>query len=306
LAKFLGETVMKIISAVRLAPAFAAFGVATLLVSPLLQPVAKAQAPGGGGGGNRGGNRRAPFAFGTVSAVDTGAGTITVTSQFGGGTQTIQTQGTTQIVSQAAAQVSDLKVGDKVQVQGIPTGITASALSIGASPFANLGGNGGAPPPAGGNGGGAPPAPAAPQSFAMAAGTVTSTNPLTVKVSDSVSLTLKMDPTAKVTKYTPVNLSAIKVGDQIVGLGQTGADGSLAATTVAVNVDMSAMGMGGGRGGMGGGGFGGGRGGMGGGFGGGRGRRGGGGGGNGGPGGGGNGGGGFGGGNGGGQGTMTQ
>jgi hypothetical protein len=253
------------------------FALAALLCAPLAQKVAFAQGPppggfgggpgGGFGGGGGGFNRRPPFAIGTVSAVDSGAGTITITSQFGGATQTIQTQGMTQIVSQSTAAVADLQKGDKIQVQGVPTGITASALTIGQSPFAGLGGPGGpppgqgAPPPAGGPG--APPA-AGPAS-ATATGTVTSLSPLTISLSDTTSLVLKLAANAKVTKYTTVTLSAVKVGDKVVSLGQANDDGTFAATTVALNVDMASipgmgqrgMGRRGGFGGGGGGGFGG-------------------------------------------------
>lgn len=201
--------------------------------------------------------------MGSVTAVDSGAGTITLASQFGGGSQTIQTQGTTQITTQTTALVSDLKVGDKVQVQGVPTGLTASALAIGTSPFP-AGGFGG---PGGGRGGagaaGTTGAATAPQAFAMASGTVASLSPLTITLSPSATLTLKMDPSAKVTRYSTLALSAVKVGDRVMAMGTTGDDGTLTATTVTDNVDMGTMGgFGGGRG-MGGGGFGGGRGGRG-------------------------------------------
>ena len=222
---------------------------------------------GGGGrqGGMAGGGR---FALGTVSAVDTAAKTITVTSPFAG-TQTIQVSDTTQVVSQTTATVADLKVGDKVQVQGVPTGITASTLTIGENPITagqgggRQGGTGG-PGQGGGFGGrqggfgggqGAQPA------FASATGTVTATSPLTISLSTSVTLTLKLDPAAKVTKFSTVDLSGIKTGDQIVSTGQAGDGGVFTATTVGVNMQM-----GGGQGGFGGrggqGGFGGGQGGR--------------------------------------------
>ena len=266
----------------RRASAIVLLGAAALIAVPALAPHASAQGPQGGfdgggpqggfgggpnngpdpfggGGGRQGGmGRRPPFASGTVTAVDVQAGTITVSSVFGD-PQVIQTQGTTTIVSQTAASVSDLKKGDTIEVRGVPTGLTASSLTIGKSP---LGGPGGPPPPGGfggppppggfggppppGGGFGGPPAPA----MAYAKGTVTSTSPLTISLSSSALLTLKMDPSAKVTKYTTVALSSIKVGDRVVGIGTANDDGSFAAATIAVNMDM-------GRGG--GGGFGGGR-----------------------------------------------
>ena len=270
---------MKTLSISRRAGAIALLGAAALLSGPIFAPAAHAQGPQGGFGGPGGGggfggpggggfNRRPPVAFGTVSAVDAGAGTITVSGRGGGPDQIIQTQGTTSIVTQTAAAVSDLKKGDMIEVQGVPTGITASSVTIGQSPLSGFGGPGGGGGFGGPGGpGGAPGAAPAP-STASAKGTVTSTSPLTISLSSTASLVLKMDPSAKVTKYTTTTLSAIKVGDRVLGIGTANSDGSIAATTVAVNVDMAAMG---GRGGFGGG-FGGG------GYGGGRGRRGGGGG----------------------------
>ena len=259
----------------RRAGAMALLGAAALIAVPVLAPVTHAQGPqggfgggpnpqngpdpfgGGGGGGRQGGmGRRPPFASGTVTAVDAGAGTITISSTFGD-PQVIQTQGATTIVSQAAASVSDLKKGDTIEVRGVPTGLTASSLTIGKSPLGGPGGGppggfGGPPPPPPGNGGpGGPPPPA----MAYARGTVTGTSPLTISLSSSASLTLKMDPGAKVTKYTTVTLSAIKVGDKVVGIGTANDDGSFAATTVAVNVDMGQGGRGGFGGGRRGGGF---------------------------------------------------
>ena len=249
----------------RLAPALAGLGLVTLLFSPLLQTQAVAQAPQDNGGGPGGpppggfggpgggfGNRRPPFAFGTVTAVDAGAGTITLSSPFGGGTQTIQTQGATQITTQVAAKVSELKVGDQIQVQGVPTGITASSLTIGQSPFPAGGPGGGPGGPGGGPGGpGVAPAP----SYATASGTVATLSPLTITLSPTASLTLKMDANAKVIRYTTLALGGIKVGDRVASQGTTGDDGTFSATSVAVNVDMGGRGQGGytgrGRGGFG-------------------------------------------------------
>ncbi len=235
--------------------ALAGLGLAALLFTPFLQTQVRAQGPQGNGGGLGGGpgNRRPPFAFGTVTAVDAGAGTITLSLQFGGGTQTIQTQGVTQITTQVAAKVSELKVGDQIQVQGVPTGITASSLTIGQSPFptggpgAGPGGPGAGP---GGPGGGPQPGSGVPApSYATASGTITATSPLTISLSPTASLTLKMDAGAKVTRYSTLALSGIKVGDRVMGLGTTGDDGTFTATTVAVNVNMGGQGGGfGGRG----------------------------------------------------------
>ena len=241
-------------------------GLTTGLTTGLLAAPTLAQFPGGGGGGFPGGGGgggfqgRPPFAAGAVSAVDSGAGTITITPQFGGnGPQTIRLDSSTQIVALAVVTVTDLKVGDKIAVQGIPTGITASSVTVGDPPAGLPGmGNGGPRGGGGGNGGGGNGgggAAAAP-SFATATGTIkvlpTATDPhLTLSLGPDVQLFLKVADGAKVTKYTVVRLSDIKTGDRIMAAGQTADDGTLTATTVGVNLPQ--------RGGFGGG-FGGGRG----------------------------------------------
>ena len=245
---------MKKTAQMRLAPALAGLGLIGLLCLPLLPAQAQGgpQQPGGRFG------RRIPFAFGTVTAVDAAAGTITLSSPFGGGSQTIQaTQGTTQIVSQTTATVSDLKVGDQVQVQGIPTGITASSVTVGQSPLPTMGGGRGFGGPGAPGGQGGTAASGTPiRGQANATGTVTSTKPLTISLGQGISMTLTLTANAKISKYSPVALSSIRVGDQIVGAGQTGTDGIFAATSVGVNVTMG-MGQGGGGFGGPGGGFGG-------------------------------------------------
>lgn len=247
---------MKTIHLSRRTATLAVLGTAALLLAPITMSPAQAQAPQGGfggpGGGGQGGfGRRAPFAYGTVTAVDSGAGTITISGRGGGPDQTIQTQGTTKFVSQVVAAVSDLKKGDTIQVQGVPTGITASSLSIGNSPLTGLGGPGGGfgGPPSGGGGGFGGPGATPPPATASATGIVTSTSPLTISLSSTASLTLKMASDAKVTKYSTVTLSSIKVGDRVLSIGTANDDGSFAATTVALNMDMSALGQG--RGGFG-------------------------------------------------------
>lgn len=228
--------------------------------------------PGGGGRGGFGGGRGFPGAFGAVSAVDTTAGTITITPRFGGGnaSQVITVGTDAQIVSQTDTTVAALKVGDQVQVQGVPTGITASQLTVGTPPtglpgaggpgggrFGGPGGGGAG----GGNAGGAAPA----QGFATATGKIASLPTaadahLSITLGPDVILYLKMAPGAKITKYTTLKLTDLKVGDQVIATGQTGADGTLTASAVGVNMAM--MQGGGFGGGFGGGGFGGGRGGR--------------------------------------------
>ncbi len=231
---------------------------------------------GGGGRGGRGfgGGQAAPFAMGVITAVDANAGQVTIRSQQGGGTQTVQIASGTPLVAQTTVTVADLKVGDQVQVQGVPTGITASSLTIGEMPagFGGGGPGGGGPGGFGGPGGGGPGgapgggnrAGGAAPAFASASGKVTSTEPLTISLSGDVSLTLKLARSAKITRIAPVEMSSLKVGDRITATGQANNDGGFNATNVGVNLEMGGgmmgrggRGQGGGRG-PGGGGFGGG------------------------------------------------
>ncbi len=242
---------------------------------------------GGGRRGGQGGPGGMPFAMGTVTGGDAQNGTITINSQFGGGSQTIKVSQNTEFDTQETIAVKDLKVGDSVVVVGIPATITANTITAGDPPSfmpgaGRRGGQGGpgAPGAPGGFNGGQPngqnnpngqnPAQPAPiMANANATGKVSSTSPLTIRVSDSVEVVLKLAKDAKITKYKKVAFSSLKVGDVIFAQGQAGADGTFNATGVGVNMQMGGGGrgmmggfgggFGGGPGGAGGGGFGGGR-----------------------------------------------
>ena len=231
------------------------------------------QFPGFGGGGF--GGQRRPVAFGTVSSVDADAGTITLTPQNGGAGQVVKVGPDAQITTQQTVSVSDLKVGDQITVQGVPTGITASLITAGQPPAGLPGAGGGNGGPRGGNGGGNPGGGGAnpAQGFASATGTIkslpTTKDPhLSITMGTDIQVFLKVADGAKITKYATVALSGIKVGDQILARGTTGDDGTLTASTVGVNLTTGGFGGGGfgggrfGGGGFGQGGFGGGRGGR--------------------------------------------
>jgi hypothetical protein len=220
------------------------------------------QRPGGQGrnfqgpGGRGGFGGQMPFAAGTITGGDSNTGRLTIQSQFGGNAQTIQVTNSTQLVTQTAVTVADLQVNDQVQVQGVPTGITASSLTSGQMPSFLPGGR--PPQPGGGNPGGAAagnanaggPAANATTAFASATGKITATSPLTISIGNGVSLSIKLASNARVTKITPIAFNSLKVGDRVMAAGQAGADGTFAATGIAVNMEMGGMGPGGfGRGG---------------------------------------------------------
>ena len=255
----------------------AAIGLAITGAS-LAQPPATAgggQQPGqpGQGGGRRGfggGNMQ----MGKITGGDAAGGTITIQSQFGGQSQVIKVTGDTEIDTQETIALKDLKIGDEVQVNGVPTGITVGSLTAG-NPPAFMGGNrnrrGGAAgqpgqtgaaqqPQVDQNGNPLPPPP--PPANAMAQGRVVSLNPVTINIADNIDVVLKSGKDMKVSRYAKIKYSSLKVGDTIIAMGSTGQDGTFTATGVGVNMQngMGGRGMGGfggGFGGPGGGGFGG-------------------------------------------------
>ena len=210
------------------------------------------QANGGGlqgpGGGWQPGGRM-PFAMGSVSSVDKAAGTITISGRDGTD-QVIKVGSSTKLTTQTPVLVSDLKVGDKVAIQGVPTGIIASQLTVGEAP-AGLPGTGGPGGPGafggrqgGGNGGQAPTQ----SSSVMARGVVkvlpTAANAhLTITLDADTTLIVKVNAGAKITKYASTTLAKLRSGDRIVALGDAGDDGVFVATAVGVNLPQSNMGM---------------------------------------------------------------
>ena len=179
---------------------------------------------------------RLPFAAGTVSAVDSAGGTLTLAALLGGGPQTVHVAAGTQITALLTVKIGDLKVGDRVQVQGVPTGITAAQITAGDS----LDAPPRLPPGAGRSGaGGGRLRPDGPQAaFASASGKITALLPLTIAVSDSVQVTLKAAPDARIRRSTPITLADIKAGDRILANGVPGSDGTLYAAQIRVNFDM--------------------------------------------------------------------
>lgn len=222
------------------------------LAGIILTSAALAQGPGNGGQGGRGG--RGGFArptMGAVTAVDTTAGTITVGGANGAAPQTIKVGADAPIAMETTSSVSDLKVGDPVEVSntGGPLTITAGTLPDAFGFYGRMltGGMGGFG--RGGRGGGAGGNNAVPAStFTITNGKVTSLNPLTISAG-AASVTLGSTADAKVSRISTGQLSGLKVGDQVMALGQPGADGTVTATAVAVGFPQMQGGFGGRQGG---------------------------------------------------------
>jgi hypothetical protein len=195
--------------------------------------------------GNHPPDTRVPFAAGKIIAVH--AGTITILPMFGpmsggAGAQTVQITDTTQITVQSKVLVSDLKVGDTVQVHGVPTSITATQITAGDSFDSPMGGMMGNSPRPGGMAGGPRPGPGGPSAdFAQVSGKITSLTPLTVSLSDSVQVTLKVTETTLIHKTVTEKIGDLKVGDRILANGQTGDDGVFHATSLRVTGSEAAV-----------------------------------------------------------------
>ncbi len=326
----------------------------SLPVIAIAQPAGRGNQQGGfgpGGGrfnGQNGGAQRGqrggqpgqqqmgglPTVSGSITGGDASAKIITISGQGQNASITIKLDNNTKLVTQSSVSVSDLKIGDQVQVQGLPTAITANSVLAGdLSSIQGLmggggpggpggfgpgggpggpggfgpggqGGPGGGPeggPPQGGPPPGGPPqsagddnnsAPSAAvpqdpgqdggipqggpggfgpsgqgrggaqgfggqggfrggqqggraQSNAMATGRVTAISPLTISLSDSVSVVIKMAPGAKVTKIQTIAFSSLKVGDKLVAAGTHNQDGSFSAQLVGINLELGRGGQGG-------------------------------------------------------------
>ena len=236
----------------------------------------RGQGRGGFGQGGPGGFAgRQPTLSGTVTGGDRAAGTITITPAFGGTAQTIKVSPTTKYAAQSLVAAGALRVGDEVQVQGVPTGITTTSITAGQMPDflrpggSSAGGRNGGAAGAGadangrnaqaGNGANQDPTQAPPQAFASATGRVIATSPLTIELSNSVSIILKVSGDTKVTKINTATFDSLKVGDMLLAVGQADAAGVFTATGIGVNMNQGGFGRGafGGRSGFGGqGGFG--------------------------------------------------
>lgn len=206
----------------------------------VLTSAALAQAPGqGGNGGGRGGFVRPTT--GAVTAVDATAGTITVGGVNGGAPQTIKVGTDTPIAVEAAGTVADLKVGDQVQISNtgghltVTDGTLPDAFGVFGRFLTGGFGGGGRVVFGGGAGGNNGPATAA---FTVTNGKVTATSPLTISAGDAVHVTLTSTTGAKISRIMTGQLSGVKVGDQVLAVGQAGADGVVAATAVAVNFSV--------------------------------------------------------------------
>lgn len=175
------------------------------------------------------GGRQSPFLKGTITGGNAQTGSISVQNQ-NGGTTTIQCNNSTQFTTQQTVSASSLKVGDTIQVTGLPTGINASSIIDGQMPssmqtYSGLSRGMGKTSGTGTSAG-----------FATASGIIVSLNPLTISLGGGVAITITGSANTSVSRLVPLTYNQLKVGDTISAAGQLNSNGVFVASGVAVNL----------------------------------------------------------------------
>jgi hypothetical protein len=193
-------------------------------------------APSGANGQGR------PGAFGTISAID--GSTLTVKDMSRQSVKVVTTSSTT-VTKTATVDLSDVKVGDHVVVEGSGSSSNIAATQVhddGAADDSSgnqqLGGPGG-PAGTGTN--------SATATGAFVTGTVTSVDGSTLNVKDANgdSVTVAISSSTKITKDETVDVAALAVGDDVMVSG-TASNGTITATRIRDGVEAGAGPLGGG------------------------------------------------------------
>ena len=184
-----------------------------------------------------------------MGGVDTNIGVIGVQGQNGQQTWVAVTT-ETQMTKSMPAAASDLQLNQTITVMGQPTAIIAGEIRIGDQGMGGFGGRGAGP--GGGTAGaaaGGPGTGAAPQGpgrggfmgGSAVSGQITSLSPLTVTPQEGTAVVVTLAPTTTATQTRACTLAEIAVGEQVMVMGQAGADGYYYARSVRVG-DMGQFG----------------------------------------------------------------
>lgn len=173
------------------------------------------------------------FVGGTIASVDTTAGKITITPTNGGTAVVVIVPSTVTIIGHLPLDASQIAVGDRLDVAGIPTTIQAINILDNLMP---------APP--------TPPTP--PTTKATTSGTtttvttppppgamhvrgvVTSLSPLSLLVGNTLSLVVTVTPGTTVSEVLPVTVKQLVVGEKIGAVVMTSTTGTNTAVQVEV------------------------------------------------------------------------
>jgi hypothetical protein len=137
------------------------------------------------------------------------------------------------ILKQVRASAADLKVGETIEVVGVPLQIDARTIRVGeVAPVPEEHPARKAPKP------GAPPAPrprpvVQPQLLAK----VVRLNPLTIELGAGVTAEVKVSGGTSFTRVARVPLNGLRVGDPVMVMGSRNAAGALVAHRVQVGFD---------------------------------------------------------------------
>ena len=148
-------------------------------------------------------------AFGSISAIDATGKTITVANDAAGDSSKVSVTSDTNIFTQASVNLNAVEVGDTIDVQGVPTGITASSITDGQNPMfgPRPGGSDGSSPGGPGAGGLTGPGGMPDQNVSFVRGTVKSLNPLTIALGDGAPIVVGGASDATVTKFMTLKFS---------------------------------------------------------------------------------------------------
>lgn len=203
------------------------------------------------------------FAFGTITQIDRASSAIQVQMPFGQQTRWVIVPAEATIEKDGQIALTDLQVGDSITINGVPTGITARQIRKGEGLEGLLGGmfgggrvpgvGPGQPPGPGAQpGGGQPPGPQLLQirATANATGKITSTDPLTVAVTDEISVVITPTENTQLRAILSATRNDVAVGKQVIAVGQADENGNVVARRVILDAELPQLG--GGRRGMGG------------------------------------------------------
>jgi len=232
------------------------FALALIATAALAVGVSVVVAQPGGGGGRGGGFGPGGFgmmgnmAFGTVTDGNVNEGWIKVSMGMGPGgpggagmERTVKLNQQSALVTVSQATLADLKEGNGLMVNGIPTSVLGSRFVTGpnSAPVVQVmtllggggmgfrGGPGGPGDAAGGQGG-----VQIPPSTASATGLITSLDPIKVKISEQVTVEIKPADGATYLQVVGLTWDKLAQNDRVFCTGQANDDGSLLAGTVVV------------------------------------------------------------------------
>jgi hypothetical protein len=187
--------------------------------------------PSSGTPGTTGLTGRAPGVAGAIQAIN--GNQITIKSQANGTVTVVQLNAGAPVLKQAAAQVSDIKVGETVTATGTANGNTVDAqvVQIGNAGLGGGGGGGGGGfngtpgPGRQGNAGGTPVpnangTPGVPRAFVSGTVANVAGNTITVNTANSTTATFTISSSTRLQKVTNIQTSDLKVGDNVVAAGQ--------------------------------------------------------------------------------------